>query len=349
MGQLPFEYPTGQLPSLILHEQQSSIRYHEQHLAAAVRNGDGAAMLTHARSLCEVVAKASLGAMGRPIPSDLSGQISATTTALQRHPRDLDHDVELRLVAEKLSSIAEVLGVQRSTSGHAHGHTSIPDFHPEVVAVGAGAALLWARWVLALLPVAEAAMPSALVRDLSLSATFRSGDLTQRLEEVGLGALDEADQRRLGQAVGRRSARKTFTVHSDGVLAAIAEPHRFPDAYRAGVLQGLVATDDGRVRLDPNDGPVLIDLAATLSDGPAVVRELTSAIQAAPRSLATTESDGIRYADYLYVRAGAIADADLSAAIAALSERLRQIFDPTGSTMTVDYQTALDDHRLGHA
>lgn len=232
----PGELP---IPSSVPNETRDAIEYQRQRLSRAVEEADGPEMLTHARGLCEVVAKTVLNALGHPVPGKFPGQVDAAHQALSRHPRNLEHDTDLREVAGSLMKIVRTVGEDRNSSGSAHGHTSVPEFSPEVVWVGANAAMLWCHWALTMLPKAEALHPKTLMRDLGYETNvkiFYSGDLAERLAEIGLHTLDEQLQRALGAAVARRAARGTFTVDRDGVEAAIEDPGSFPTAYRLGAL-----------------------------------------------------------------------------------------------------------------
>lgn len=304
-------------------EAREPFEYHGNHLARAVAEGDGPAMLTHARSLCEVVIKTVLSALGHPVPGKFPAQLGAAHRALSRHPGDLEHDTELRDVAGSLMNLARHVGEDRNDSGSAHGHTTLATFDPEIVTVGANAARLWCRWALSILPTAQASHPETLMRDLGHEVNnrnFHSGELTERLAQVGLDTLDEQGARALGATVARRAARGTFNVDWEGVRAAIDSPEAFPPAYRVGALQGLVMTRDGRIRIVPAHADVVADVAETLgADGVSAVRELTTSLPNAPVSNAVANEELEGFVARLAERAAAIDDPDLHEALDALT------------------------------
>jgi hypothetical protein len=319
------------LPASVPQETRNAIEYQRQHLARAIDEADGPQMLTHARALCEVVAKTVLNALGLPIPGKLAGQVDTTHAALARHPRNLEHDTELREVAGSLMKMVKAIGENRNSSGSAHGHTSVADFSQEVVWVGANAAMLWCHWAMTMLPKAETSHPSALLRDLgydNYSKTFSSGELAERLSQLGLETLDGPGQRTLGAAVARRAARGTFTVDRDGVDTAIAEPHSFPAAYRVGALKGLLMTSDGRIRVQPHHGGSFVRLATALGDdGVAAVKELFGSLPGAPVSQAVRAGDAAGFISGLEEAIATVSEAELREAFEELLALLRERLD----------------------
>ncbi|MFI0577615.1 hypothetical protein [Streptomyces tendae] len=86
-------------------------------------------------------------------------------------------------------------------------------------------------------------------------ALFSGGDLAARLAAANLTGLDEPEQRRLGVAVGQRSARETFNVRLEGIRACADNHERWPDDYRQGVVEGLFLNEDGQVEARPRISP----------------------------------------------------------------------------------------------
>lgn len=90
--------------------------------------------------------------------------------------------------------------------------------------------------------------------------SFRKGLLTARLEAVDLSSLTPEDARALGIAVGRRTVRLTFLVRIEGVEPAIGYPERYPAAYRAGLVYGLLFNEQGALCTQATAVSLVIDL-----------------------------------------------------------------------------------------
>ncbi|MGW7099705.1 hypothetical protein [Streptomyces sp. NPDC054838] len=96
--------------------------------------------------------------------------------------------------------------------------------------------LIWVRWVLARHTTVLLGNVTQLVSDLE-AETFFGGQLAKRLDAANVPGLKEPEQRRLGVAVGRRTAKDAGTVRIDGVRACSTNAERWPDAYRTGVIE----------------------------------------------------------------------------------------------------------------
>ncbi|MEV7458833.1 hypothetical protein [Streptomyces rubiginosohelvolus] len=157
----------------------------------------------------------------------------------------------LRKVPTLAKKLAAELRELRNRYGTGHGRPVVHNVTDEVVEVVVHGALIWTRWALERLQTVLLGAVEPLVRALR-EDVFYGGDLAERLLAANVPDLVEHDQRRLGLAVGQRTARNTFNVRIEGVEACSAEPTRWPDAYRAGVVEGLFLNEDGQVATDPD-------------------------------------------------------------------------------------------------
>ena len=89
---------------------------------------------------------------------------------------------------------------------------------------------------------------------------FQKGLLTARLNAVDLSSLTPEDAQALGVAVGRRTVGMTFLVKIEGVDPVIEYPERYPAAYRAGLVHGLLFDEQGTLCTRPGAVSLVIDL-----------------------------------------------------------------------------------------
>lgn len=118
----------------------------------------------------------------------------------------------------------------------------------------------WCRWALRRLGPYILGDVSALVNDLQQSRVFYRGDLAERLVAVHVQRLADEEAHLLGTAIGRRAVGGTFLVHDEGVDAVASDPDAWPGAYRAGLIEGLLFSENGTLTALP----VTVDSAADL-------------------------------------------------------------------------------------
>lgn len=259
-GALEFQRPDG-----LDDPSWAAIEAHRQRLQRAERDHDLALIVGTAKELVEAVAKVTLDVRGETVGSsaDFSEVINRAHAALDRQPgHGLASDAPTRDVAQAGKTMALKLGELRNQLGTGHGRVLPPETLDEHAFVCAAAARLWCGWALRRLDHLIAGVPAILARDLTGGKIFRSGNLETRLLQANLPSLDEPDQRMLGKAVAHRAMQDTFIVRKEGVeaCAASADMQTWPEAYRAGVIEGLFIDRQGYLDASPN----LIPLAARI-------------------------------------------------------------------------------------
>jgi hypothetical protein len=257
-------------------------------LREACGRNDRPLIVGSAKDLVEAVARVVLDVRGEPAGSqELYDAVLGRAHALVEHqPGDgIARDAPVRQAATQAKKMAGLLRELRNTYGTGHGRATLPTIEDEVLETCIDASLLWVRWVLRRLGALMLGQVDPLIMALT-SEWFTAGELAGRLRAANLPALDPAEQRRLGVAVGQRSSRDTFVVRIDGVETCANDPDdaRWPAAYREGLVIGLFVDPVGQLRVD--EGIRAPRLAAqVLSAHPAaatVVRELAdTATQAA--------------------------------------------------------------------
>lgn len=255
-----------------------------QRMGRAVEANDFAHVVGAAKELTECVARVTIEANGEmyadnaAYPALLSAAHRIVAHAAKQ---DLPPNDVLRAIPDNARKMATQLAEVRNRYGTGHGRAAIHEVTEEVAEACVHAALVWVRWVLARHTEVFLGNVTQLVSDLE-SQVFVSGELAQRLDAANVPALKEAEQRRLGVAVGRRTANETFTVRIDGVRACSTDPERWSDAYRTGVIEGLFINHDNQIDAYP---AASADCAAELlqhhSDAAGVLAELHRLLQAA--------------------------------------------------------------------
>lgn len=100
------------------------------------------------------------------------------------------------------------------------------------------------------------------------SMTWRKGLLAERLQELDLTRLPEAEQERVGRAVGLRCIGETVVVINDGLVACAEDPtlNVWPAAYRRGLLKALFVDEAGQLRTIPGITHSAVRLLVPLPD-----------------------------------------------------------------------------------
>ncbi|OEJ30022.1 abortive infection family protein [Streptomyces subrutilus] len=255
-----------------------------QRLGRAVEAEDFAHVVGSAKELTESVARVTTEANGEVLADNTSYKTLLTTAhGIVAHAikQDLAPNDVLRAIPDGARRMATQLAEIRNVYGTGHGRADVHEVTEEVAEACVHASLIWVRWVLARHTTVLLGNVTQLVSDLE-TENFSSGELAERLDAANLPSLKEPEQRRLGIAVGRRTAKATWTVRIDGVRACSTNPERWPDAYRTGVTEGLFINGDNQVDAFPM---VSADCAAELlqhhSDAAGVLGELHQLLEAA--------------------------------------------------------------------
>ncbi|WP_157855788.1 abortive infection family protein [Streptomyces aureocirculatus] len=256
-------------------------------LQGAVRANDRPLAIGSAKDLVEATARVVLDSRGQPAGSneEYDKVLNLAHRAIEYQPGPgLSPDAAVRQAANSAKKLAAQLRELRNSYGTGHGRSTLPLIEDEVIETCVDGALLWTRWALRRLQFLIIGSVQQLVTDLH-SSTFSTGDLATRLQAADLPRLPFEDQRRLGVAVGQRSARNTFTVREDGVEACATsqDDAAWPAGYREGVAEGLFLDVAGQIRVDmPPLSPRLA--AQTLVPHPRqveVLRDLGAKLQSA--------------------------------------------------------------------
>ncbi|MGI5255613.1 abortive infection family protein [Actinacidiphila glaucinigra] len=231
-------------------EQWQAINEGFDRLRRAVDADDRPLIVGAAKELVEGVARVILVSYdGRTVPDqDPYDKVLGAAHKVIEHAVSLGipRNDPLRQIPESAKKMAGQLRELRNSFGTGHGRSIVHEITDEVIEASVHASLLWVRWALARLHTALHGALAPLIRDLG-DGIFYGGDLASRLASANIPDLDQPDQRRLGLAVGQRSARQTVNVRVEGIDAISLHPERWPDEYRSGALHGLFLNEDGQV------------------------------------------------------------------------------------------------------
>lgn len=263
------------IPPELSPAYREAIELETARLQTAVREGDDGLVLGQLKSLVESVAKVVLDLNGTPAEGNTSFESvlrQAHDLLANQRGHELSHTSAAGNIATQARKIAGSIGDLRNAFGSGHGRARTPQVAPEMLALAVDGSLLWVRWALLRVGYFAIGRPEVLIRDLigdddGPSITFRSGELRARLLAAGLPDLVERHARAIGVAVGQRAARGTFVVAGDGVDPCWQQPDDWPEAYRTGVVHGLL--------FDPWEQPSLT--AVNVLRAIRILRELPSA------------------------------------------------------------------------
>ena len=251
------------VPSELDEEHRAAISAHAERLDAARERKDLSDAVGCAKELAESVARVVLDVRG-DVQSDSSDFTSIITTAhraVERQPGEgrAGSDEAARKMAQSAKGLVTELAQLRNAVGTGHGRANLPPVVEEQARIATDATIVWARWMLGRLPSYLLSDVRELIRHLG-GRSFYKGDLTARLEAVDLSSLPPEDARALGVAVGRRTVRQTFLVRIEGVEPAIGYPERYPAAYRAGLVYGLLFNEQGALCTQATAVSLVVDL-----------------------------------------------------------------------------------------
>ena len=236
------------VPPELDEEHRAAISAHTERLDAARDSEDLSGVVGCAKELAESIARVVLDVRGQVLSdsSDYMSVITAAHRAVGRQPGEglAGSDEAVMKMAQSAKGLVTKLAQLRNAVGTGHGRARLPSVVEEQARVATDATIVWARWMLGRLP-------SSLLSDVRKLITylgrgeFRKGVLAARLTAVDLPSLEADDARALGIAVGRRTVGETFLVKIEGVDPVIAHPGRYPPAYRAGLVRGLLFNEQG--------------------------------------------------------------------------------------------------------
>jgi hypothetical protein len=263
-------------PAYLEAEAWAAIDANADRLRAAVAADDRPLAVGCCKELVESIARVILDARGEAAgdSEEFTKVVSAAHRQIEyQEGSDLPLNSYVRDASSQAKKLALLLREFRNESGTGHGRAFVPNVADEVVEMCLAGALLWSRWALRRIGHYIVGDVERLVHDLEYS-TFRRGVLRDRLRSATMSRLEPAERRRLGIAVGRRTAGNTFVVCEDGVEACIAEqdPVAWPLSYRIGVIEGLFIDSRGQLPLMLTTPRYTAELCAAYGDmGPALV------------------------------------------------------------------------------
>lgn len=209
-------------------------------------------MLDDLKCLVESVARITLDIAGeqKPVNASFEQTVNAAHKLLERQPgRGLADGAEFEKIAKQAFHMAQALGPLRNGFGGGHGRAYRPTISEETVLLAIDGAFTWLRWAVRRVGFFSEGRPEMLIRDLiEQRATFRAGDLRERLAAADIPALDVQHQRALGVAVGERVMEETFVVRWDGLDPCLqsAELRPWTEEYRVGLMNGLWFSREGK-------------------------------------------------------------------------------------------------------
>lgn len=252
-----FRFPAPlERPKFLPDYHWDSILYEQSRLHEAFASDDRSDIIGQLKVLVECVAHVTTDLMGQ---LDHKRKYGATLDlahdALVRQPgNDLSSGGNFAAIASNAKKMASRLGEIRNELGTGHGRARAPQIQDEMVTLCLSGAMTWVEWALRRLGPLASGRPSVLISELDDGSTFRSGDLTDRLTNANIPALERHHQRALGVAVGQRAVRGTFNVQRDGVEPSLNSDLLDPwtPEYRQGLAEGLLRDRDGRFTLTHN-------------------------------------------------------------------------------------------------
>jgi len=278
------------VPANLSPAYRDAIELELSRLEQSASVADDAAVLGHVKCLAEAVSKVILDLNGTPD----DGSASFETVVRRAHEllarqrgHELSHTSATGNIATQARKIVTSLGEMRNAYGAGHGRARVPEVSKEMLDLAVDGSLMWCRWALRRSSYFAMGRPSVLIRDLIGDAdgpplTFRSGDLAARLEAAGLADLEERHVRAVGVAVGQRTARGTFVVAADGVQSIFGDADAWPEAYRSGVIHGLLFDPYGHATITASSVLLAVQVLGTLSDPREELGGLTTALSLLP-------------------------------------------------------------------
>ena len=253
----------SKIPPELDSKHTDAISDHVARLEAAATRSDLSDIVGCAKELAESIARTVLSVRGRT-PSDradFGSIISQAHKAVDRQPGEglAGSDEAVRKIAQSAKGLVSELGQLRNAVGTGHGRATLPPVVEEHARVATDAVVVWARWILGRLPSYLLSDVHALIGYLD-GGTLSKGYLTTRLEAVDLSTLDADEARALGVAIGRRTVGETFLARMEGVDPVILHPGRFPEAYRVGLVRGLLFNEQGALSTRVSAIHLVVDL-----------------------------------------------------------------------------------------
>lgn len=206
------------------------------------------------KDLTECVAKVVLEALGRAFSprTTLPTLVNSAHAALDRLPGtgSVGDGLSMKL-AQQARAIAVTMAEVRNGVGTGHGRTTVPVVPDDLLSIACSGSVGWCAWALERLKISYGTSAVALMRQLN-KGVFTQGVLAQRIVEVDMSSLPVELTYDLGMAVAARAMRETFVVRFEGVhaCAVSADLDRWPEAYRRGLVRGLLLNSDDQLEPD---------------------------------------------------------------------------------------------------
>lgn len=246
-------------------EQWAVVCDHMARAGRARQAEDWPLLVGCAKELVESVARFALGFAGVTVSNreGLRGLVNAAHGVLERpEAEELASDLPTAKIVKQMQNAVCELAELRNALGTGHGSATQKATLEEHADVAMDAAATWCRWATRRLGVVMFGQHVVLIGDLRGAASFYRHTLRDRLRAVNLPMCSEQEQHSIGVAVGRRAAGGTFMVREEGVEAATTRGSEWPLAYRLGVIEGLLLTEDGFLRSDAHAVRFIPALAA---------------------------------------------------------------------------------------
>lgn len=238
-------------------EHWNSIAQEVGRLNRSQLSGDEGQVLGDLKGLVEAVARITVDISGEQVEanSSFSHTVNRAHKLLEQQPGyELATGSEFGKIARQACHMAAALGSIRNQFGSGHGRAYVPEIKQEMTLLATDGSMTWLRWALRRIGLFSLGRPEILIRDLvEQRATFRSGDLKERLEAVNIPNLTESHQRALGVAVGQRVMEGTFVVRWDGLDPCLRSDNlgKWTENYRIGLLRGLWNAHDEKPTITP--------------------------------------------------------------------------------------------------
>lgn len=261
-------------PDHVADEAWTAIDTGLRRLKLACEMDDLHEVIGKSKELVETVARVAIDASDGTVANraDLDVVVSTAHKQLRRSVGpDTDQDENLRAMANAARTLATKIAPLRNAFGTGHGRASVPPVAQEMADVVLEGALLWCRWALRRLGHLLADYPNDLIAAVHTGTSERT--LRDRFAAATLPQQDPQVQRSIGVAFGRESAGGFGNATTVGVNAVIdAEPGErdrlYPVPYRHGVIEGMLFTAGGSFGLTDFNAGRVVNLVATLPEGP---------------------------------------------------------------------------------
>jgi hypothetical protein len=308
---------------------QSAVQQQVDRVKRAEEADDVEAIIGASKELVESVGKAVIDVLGQTYPSspDLPMLAKRTLNALELHPAGLQGRASLRKLSSAHITALTAMAELRNSDGTGHGRAKPSELDASHARLAKEAATSWCRWVLA---AARRVLDGRAMLDEAVGAlsnrVFKQGALPEFLEELTLSDLTKEDQHKLGLAVGRRwNIGETFNARDDVIAPMATGGETYPDAFAAGVMEGLLFDYLGYVRTTSAEIDLVVGIGLRLPDE--LRRQefdnLVELIEQADASFAFSESAKVGSIERLRSRSVGLEE-PVSEALGKIADRIAQ-------------------------